>query len=156
MENTLIVITGDHGEEFMENGRWGHNSTFSDEQIRVPLVLWVPGRERHEETLRTSHMDLLPTLLPLLGVQNPAHQYGIGHSLFDPKPGRHLIAGDWDRLAFISEEHKVVLPFATGNFTALQATRADDLALPNAMQVVQQTLPSIRSQLQGIRRFMAH
>ncbi len=49
-----------------------------------------------------------------------------------------------------------VLPFATGNFTALQATRADDLALPNAMQVVQQTLPSIRSQLQGIRRFMAH
>lgn len=156
MADTLIVITGDHGEEFMENGRWGHNSTFSDEQIRVPLVLWVPGRAAHEETLRTSHMDLLPTLLPLLGVQNPPHEYGIGQSLFDPKPGRHLIAGDWDRLAFISEEHKVVLPFASGNFIAMQATRADDLALPDAMRVVRQALPSIRTQLQGIRRFMAH
>lgn len=156
MNDTLIVITGDHGEEFMEHGRWGHNSTFSDEQIRVPMVLWVPGRATHTETLRTSHMDLLPTLLPLLGVQNPPQEYGIGQSLFDPKPGRHLIAGDWDRLAFITEEHKVILPFASGNFTALQATRADDLALPDAMQVIQQTLPSIRSQLQGIRRFMAH
>lgn len=156
MDNTLIVITGDHGEEFMENGRWGHNSTFSEQQIRVPLVLWVPGRASHEETLRTSHVDLLPTLLPLLGVQNPAHEYGIGQSLFAPKPGRHLIAGDWDRLAFIDEDHKVVLPFAAGNFTAMQALQANDRLLPNAMQVIQQTLPAIRSQLQGVRRFMAH
>lgn len=140
----------------MENGRWGHNSTFSEQQIRVPLVLWVPGRASHEETLRTSHVDLLPTLLPLLGVQNPAHEYGIGQSLFAPKPGRHLIAGDWDRLAFIDEDHKVVLPFAAGNFTAMQALQANDRLLPNAMQVIQQTLPAIRSQLQGVRRFMAH
>ena len=64
LDNTLVVITGDHGEEFMEQGRWGHNSTFVDEQVRVPLVLWVPGRAAQKESLRTSHSDLLPTLLP--------------------------------------------------------------------------------------------
>ena len=35
LDNTMIVITGDHGEEFMEKGRWGHNSTFGDEQIKA-------------------------------------------------------------------------------------------------------------------------
>ncbi|MGP3790952.1 sulfatase-like hydrolase/transferase [Pseudomonas sp. B392_1p] len=156
MNDTLIVITGDHGEEFMEHGRWGHNSTFSDEQIRVPMVLWVPGREAQQESLRTSHVDLLPTLLPLLGVQNPGRDYSIGHSLFEPKANRTLIAGDWDRLAFIDEHHKVVVPFANGNFTAMQASQANDNALPNPMQVVQQLLPVIRTELQGFRRFMAH
>jgi len=33
LENTIVIVTGDHGEEFMENGRWGHNSTFSQQQI---------------------------------------------------------------------------------------------------------------------------
>ncbi|MDH0095475.1 sulfatase-like hydrolase/transferase [Ectopseudomonas hydrolytica] len=156
LDDTLIVITGDHGEEFMDNGRWGHNSTFVDAQLRVPLVLWVPGREAQRTKLRTSHVDLLPTLLPLLGVNNPAHDYSIGQSLFSPSSPRLLVAGDWDRLAFLGERHKVVLPFTSGSFTALQASRADDRRLANAASVLQQALPQIRSELQGFRRFLAH
>jgi membrane-anchored protein YejM (alkaline phosphatase superfamily) len=30
LESTIVVVTGDHGEEFMDSGRWGHNSQFSD------------------------------------------------------------------------------------------------------------------------------
>jgi membrane-anchored protein YejM (alkaline phosphatase superfamily) len=156
MDDTLIVITGDHGEEFMDNGRWGHNSTFVDAQLRVPLMLWVPGRETRQVTLRTSHVDLLPTLLPLLGVQNPAHDYSIGQSLFSPSAPRLLLAGDWDRLAFLGERHKVVLPFTSGSFTALQASSADDRRLNDAGAVLQRALPQIQAELQGIRRFLAH
>ena len=156
LDNTLVVITGDHGEEFMEQGRWGHNSTFVDEQVRVPLVLWVPGRAAQQESLRTSHSDLLPTLLPLLGVQNPHQDYSIGRSLFDAKPGRLLLAGDWDRLAFLGDQYKVVLPFTSGSFTALQASKADDSLLPDSSQVLQSKLPLIQSEIRSLRRFLAH
>lgn len=40
LDSTIVILTGDHGEEFMENGRWGHNSNYSDEQTLVPMVLW--------------------------------------------------------------------------------------------------------------------
>lgn len=156
LDNTLVVITGDHGEEFMEQGRWGHNSTFVNEQVRVPLVLWVPGRAAQKESLRTSHSDLLPTLLPLLGVQNPQQDYSIGRSLFDAKPGRLLLAGDWDRLAFLGDQYKVVLPFTSGSFTALQASKADDSLLPDSSQVLQSKLPLIQSEIRSLRRFLAH
>lgn len=156
LDNTLVVITGDHGEEFMEQGRWGHNSTFVDEQVRVPLVLWVPGRAAQKESLRTSHSDLLPTLLPLLGVKNPHQDYSIGRSLFDAKPGRLLLAGDWDRLAFLGDQYKVVLPFTSGSFTALQATKANDSLLPDSSQVLQSKLPLIQSEIRSLRRFLAH
>lgn len=156
LDSTLVVITGDHGEEFMEKGRWGHNSTFVDEQLRVPLVLWIPGREAHRESLRTSHVDLLPTLLPLLGVQNPASDYAIGHSLFQPQRGRLLLAGDWDRLAFLGEEYKTVLPFSSGSFAALKVSRADDRQAPDGATVLQGTLPLIQAQMGSLRRFLAH
>lgn len=156
LENTLVVITGDHGEEFMEKGRWGHNSTFVDEQLRVPLVLWVPGRAPHSEALRTSHADLLPTVLPLLGVQNPSQDYGIGDSLFDPQPKRMLIAGDWDRLAFLGEDYKLVMPFTSGSFTAMQVSGADDRALGDTAAVLRAKLPGIQAEMGELRRFLAH
>lgn len=140
----------------MEKGRWGHNSTFVDEQIRVPLVLWVPGRAPHQETLRTSHADLLPTLLPLLGVQNPSHDYSIGRSLFDAQPDRLLLAGDWDRLAFLGEDYKLVMPFSSGSFTATQLSQSDDRAVPDIGAVMQRKLPRVQAELSSLRRFLGH
>lgn len=156
LDNTLVVITGDHGEEFMEKGRWGHNSTFVDEQIRVPLVLWVPGRAAHREDLRTSHMDLLPTVLPLLGVQNPSQDYAVGRSLFSAQPNRLLLAGDWDRLAFLGEQHKLVLPFTSGSFVGLDVSHADDRQVLDSSKVLQNKLPAIQAEMSSLRRFLAH
>ncbi len=78
LDDTLVVITGDHGEEFMEHGRWGHNSEFHDEQVRVPLVLAGPGVPGGVVTAPTSHLDVAPTLLGLLGVSNPPADYAVG------------------------------------------------------------------------------
>ncbi len=156
LDNTLVVITGDHGEEFMEKGRWGHNSTFVDEQIRVPLVLWVPGREARQERLRTSHVDLLPTLLPLLGVQNPGSDYSIGHSLFQAQPDRLLLAGDWDRLAFLGEQYKTVMPFTSGSFASMNVSHADDRQVNDSTSVLRQKLPLIQAQMSSLRRFLGH
>jgi membrane-anchored protein YejM (alkaline phosphatase superfamily) len=40
--NTVVIVTGDHGEEFMERGRWGHNSAFTDWQVHVPMIVMMP------------------------------------------------------------------------------------------------------------------
>ena len=158
LDNTIVVMSGDHGEEFMEKGRWGHNSTFVDEQIRTPLVLWVPGRAPHEESLRTSHTDILPTILPLLGVQNPSQDYAVGRSLLDPKPGRFLLCGDWDRLAFLGEEYKLVLPFSSGSFGSMAISHADDSTVSGTdrSSVLQTKLPLIQTEMSSLRRFLAH
>src|SRR3989338_5842874 len=43
LDSTIVILIGDHGEEFMEHGFWGHNSTFVDQQVRTPLVIYAPG-----------------------------------------------------------------------------------------------------------------
>ncbi|KRW62559.1 sulfatase-like hydrolase/transferase [Pseudomonas sp. TTU2014-080ASC] len=155
LNNTIVVLTGDHGEEFMERGRWGHNSAFTDEQLRVPLILHVPGRAPFREALRTSHVDLLPTLLPLLGVTNPPEQYSIGYSLFNPQPRRTLMAGEWDSLAFMTEQYKLVVPFSSANFDALKITDANDSDTQDPQAVLQQLLPQVQEQMRSLRNFLA-
>jgi membrane-anchored protein YejM (alkaline phosphatase superfamily) len=155
LDNTIVIITGDHGEEFMEKGRWGHNSAFVDEQLRVPLVLSVPGQAPHRETLRTSHADLLPTILPLLGVSNPPADYGIGQSLFAVESGRLLMAGDWDQLAFLGEEFKLVLPFTSGSFTGMQFSDAADQSLADQQRITL-AMGDAQQAMRQMRRFLAH
>ena len=155
LDNTIVVITGDHGEEFMEKGRWGHNSSFVDEQLRVPLALWIPGQAPHQESLRTSHVDLLPTLMPLLGVRNPSQDYAIGRSLFEPQADRLLPAGDWDRLAFMGEQYKLVLPFTSGSFIGIEARDAQDREVADDSAYLRGRLPLIQSELGRFRRFLA-
>jgi len=86
LENTVIVITGDHGQEFNDNGKryWGHNGNFSDAQIRVPLIYYSHEKEPAVYTHWTAHYDVVPTLMQeLFAVQNPPSDYSIGKSLFD-------------------------------------------------------------------------
>lgn len=112
LDNTIVVITGDHGEEFMENGRWGHNSTFSEQQIKVPLVLHIPGQEARTVERMTSHVDLpitvLSTLSRLPGIERD--KISFGHSLLDDSY-RHdyLVVSDWGGGALISRDLKLVL-----------------------------------------------
>ena len=67
MDNTVIIITSDHGAEFYEHGYWGHNSAFTKEQILAPFILYIPGRGSQTVDAITSHMDIAPTLLELIG-----------------------------------------------------------------------------------------
>ena len=77
---TLVVVLSDHGEEFLEHGRFGHDALF-DELLRVPLVVRVPDAERRglrrgrvREVVRL--VDVLPTLLDLVGLPAPDHLEG--------------------------------------------------------------------------------
>ena len=62
MENTWVVITGDHAEEFNENGQgyWGHGSNFSRWQTHVPMLAHAPGQTtKTVETKLSLHQDVV-------------------------------------------------------------------------------------------------
>ena len=82
-ENATIVVTADHGEEFGEHGGFWHGTTLYDEQVRVPLYVKLPFNQRAGQvrTEWVQHVDLMPTVLHLAGVDVPE---GVqGHDAFD-------------------------------------------------------------------------
>tara|TARA_B110000967_G_scaffold204454_1_gene246967 strand:+ start:92 stop:1978 length:1887 start_codon:yes stop_codon:yes gene_type:complete len=110
-DSTIVMVTGDHGEEFMENGFWGHNSGFSEEQIRTPMVLWIPEAEPKVIDSVTSHMDIIPTMMPLLGITNPKEDYSLGVDLSGTFNRSYLVVSDWSGVAFLGGGYKFTLPF---------------------------------------------
>jgi arylsulfatase A-like enzyme len=76
MDDTIVVITSDHGEEFLEHGSVKHTKSVYEELIRIPLILCVPGMEPCRIAARASHVDVMPTLLELLEIPIPAGLQG--------------------------------------------------------------------------------
>jgi membrane-anchored protein YejM (alkaline phosphatase superfamily) len=101
LKSTIVLITGDHGEEFMEKGRWGHNSNPSEEQTRTPLVLWIQGIKPHRVTYMSCHLNIPATLLSLMGVTNPLQDYSFGFDLLGYNYREFTIVSSWDMLAYV-------------------------------------------------------
>ena len=78
LDDALVVVTADHGEEFFEHGRKGHQQTLFDEVVRIPLVLHWPGRLPAGRVVRDQVrvIDLAPTLLAAAGVSAPPAMQG--------------------------------------------------------------------------------
>lgn len=81
-DDTLIILLSDHGEEFFDHGWWQHGKTLYQEQLAVPLVVRFPaGRGAGDEVeALAQHIDILPTVLDLAGVEWP-----------EDLPGRSLV-----------------------------------------------------------------
>jgi arylsulfatase A-like enzyme len=68
--DTLVVVVGDHGDEFFEHGGIGHHRTLYDESVKIPMLLRLPGRLPAGKAVRgaVSVDDLVPTVLDVLGL----------------------------------------------------------------------------------------
>ena len=78
LDDTLVVLTSDHGEAFYEHKRIGHKFTLYEEEVRIPLVLRWPARVpagRRSDAL-VSVIDLVPTVLELCDLAPPAGLWG--------------------------------------------------------------------------------
>jgi choline-sulfatase len=69
-QDTVVVITADHGEEFGDHGGLTHSGHLYDELVHVPLLLRGPGLEARRIPAAISLVDLVPTALDLLGIPN--------------------------------------------------------------------------------------
>ena len=153
LDSTIVVITGDHGEEFMEKGHWGHHASFVDEQIRVPLVIWAPGQPPRRDTRMSSHLDIVPTLMTLLGVTNPPADYSLGHDLFGDDRPEQCVVADWDRLACVSRAGKAILPVNYKAFGGSLSLGPDDLQLEGSAEA--SFLVGARPQLAAVMKNLA-
>ena len=112
LDNTVVVITGDHGQEFNDNklNYWGHNSNFSPWQTRVPLVIHWPGKNAQHVKHQTSHFDVTPTLMAeLLGCDKDLQNYSNGKHLLTGKPSPYLLLSNYNQFAVMEEKRLTVV-----------------------------------------------
>lgn len=116
LDDTIVLFTGDHGEEFMEHGHWGHghNQMFPEQQVHVPLVLWMPGKAPKQIEQRTSHIQIPQTLLEQLGVTTPPEQYSLAGDLYTSLP--FVVAGNYNYLSIMNDRYKVTFPFTSSDY----------------------------------------
>jgi arylsulfatase A-like enzyme len=118
LEQTLLVITSDHGQETWEDGRCGHGTSFRESVLGVPLLMHYPPLLAGGQMVSrgAEAVDLLPTLLRILGLGAPEHvqgqsllelAQGAGYpqpmfASYEPGPGdaAHAVrVGSWKLLA---------------------------------------------------------
>jgi len=114
LENTILVITSDHGEQFDEHGFWGlHGCTMYDEEIKTPLIVhfpqMLPVGERFSRPV--SNLDLFPSLAALAGIQCNAEDLD-GVNFFEKVEDRNLFSSMTlfasEKDAMISHPFKVI------------------------------------------------
>ncbi len=73
----IIVITADHGEEFLEHGRWLHGASLHHEVARVPLIVKAPGCKPAVVEGLVNLVDIAPTLVSFAGLETPRGWEGL-------------------------------------------------------------------------------
>ena len=155
-ENTIIIVVADHGEEFLDHGRWGHwESNLYDEILRVPLIVHLPAGP-HAQVVRQQVrlLDLMPTILDLCGC--PASDGALGTSMASLLvPGKAQYDGaetisemrrdPWHRIAVRTESFKYIWDSKRPDQPDLYDLRKD----PHEKQNVREQFP------QEVRRFQA-
>jgi len=145
MDNTIIVITTDHGEEFNDNRRnfWGHGTNFTKYQTMVPFILYLPGRDPQKNEYRTSHIDLVPTLLEdYFGCTNDIGDYSNGRNLFDPPEGiRPFVIGSYVNHAFVIEDNVFeIFPMYTRKYKYYDLKEPADNPPPAVMRTIMEEI----------------
>jgi glucan phosphoethanolaminetransferase (alkaline phosphatase superfamily) len=91
-EDSVVVFTADHGEEFYEQGNLFHASALTKEQVHVPLYYKLGKTEAKALTTLTSHMDIFPTIFHYLIGEDSISTLFQGSSIFSKKEEDFVVA----------------------------------------------------------------
>jgi len=118
LENSIVIVTADHGEEFWDHGGTGHGKTLYTEAIHVPFIVYHPKWPGRRIGANVQTTDIMPTLAHLMGLAPEARWEGKsiraqlhGESPADPERGifserirheetnqaakRSIVMGEW-------------------------------------------------------------
>jgi arylsulfatase A-like enzyme len=127
-DRTLLVFVGDHGEAFGQHPQvWGHTFGFNSEMFRVPMLFWQPKLIPPQVIkFPTSHVDVAPTLLDLLGFPYDESRFQ-GESVLRGTPRRKYIFTmdvHSDYISAISPQmNKVIFGFHENYFGAFNLAK---------------------------------
>lgn len=89
-ENSIIVITGDHGEEFQEQGGWCHCTSLMPEQTKVPILIkWPSSMGKAPAKKLASHQDVMPSIFAYLGASEESMKTMAGTNLLSKDDGNN-------------------------------------------------------------------
>jgi arylsulfatase A-like enzyme len=116
LDDTLVAIVSDHGEEFLEHGRVGHRGTLYMQSLKVPWLMAGPGLPAKVVREPVGLADVMPTLLDLLGAPPPpmrgTSQVPVIRGERDANGGRLLFSqNDWGPplySAVVGDHHIIV------------------------------------------------
>jgi len=111
-DNLIIVLTADHGEEFLEHGEWGHGNNLYQTSIHVPLI--ISGRgipEGSSDSITVAQIDILPTILTFAGIPVPERIEGMdlfGDIPLDRSVYSSGVSDDSISAALVSDHAKII------------------------------------------------
>jgi arylsulfatase A-like enzyme len=122
LNETIIVLASDHGEEFLEHGHIGHCRGVWDTLTRVPLVLSIPGVDGGRLDEAVENLDIVPTILDYLAIDGE----GLGFEGRSPRP---LIEGREHSIRYAFAKQTEYRSTDDGRFHPILDTSKDHLAL---------------------------
>ena len=155
LENTIVVITGDHGEEYYEHGYFGHNGAFTPEQIHVPLVIFDSTRRPGHVTRMTTHQDLVPTFMELLGTKNPPADYSVGANLYGDTTHPFAVSCAWAECAVVDSRGWLVFGTEAYNASGIDVLDPDYKEVDDrkaALRAESQTLIGVMGEMSAFLR----
>jgi membrane-anchored protein YejM (alkaline phosphatase superfamily) len=124
LDNTVIMITGDHGEEFndLKMNYWGHVGNFAHFQTQTPLVLHWPGKSPEILTHTTSHLDIVPTLMKeLFACETDSSKFSNGRHLMDKSLRPYVLISSWDTFS-TNEPDRITVVQKSGEIDILDSS----------------------------------
>ena len=100
LQNSIVVITADHGESVGERHTWGHIGNVYNEQIRIPLLVYDSDMGMHYDRRRfAEHPDIAATIIDRLGLPLPGSW-----------EGRSLLRDSFDRFAYhsVTDDYAII------------------------------------------------
>ncbi len=153
MENTIIVVTGDHGEPFFEKGYHGHNQAYSEEEIKVSMVMHVPGKKHKVYSNFTSHFDVPTTVLKLLNIKNPVEDYSNGSNMLIENNRDFVSAFSWDTAAIVKDDITIVVPLSAQRFSVVKVMDKNTYKEVRDKKVLEDNLDSVWKFQKAAQRF---
>ena len=153
--NTIIIITGDHGEEFFEQGYLGHHSAYTDYQVRVPLLIRHPDyRGIREVGDKTIHQDIMALLLQMFYDKSDISAMTSGMNPYSSPSRSSFLSCSFYDCGIILD--KGVIVFGTEAHTLLQFDARDQnyKLLQNPQPFINENGAAVSGTLHEISKFL--
>ena len=141
-EETVVVFTADHGEEFYDHEGWAHGQTLYGELLDVPLMIRIPWRRAKAQRVGR-HIDVMPTLLASAQVSSPVPLPGVDlcREVAPDVSFGHLQLEGLELLSVEQGDLKMIQDLSTG--TTLTYDRAVDPGEQNPITSPQPALEAL-------------
>ena len=154
MDNSIIIITSDHGEAFFEHGFCDHGSSLYNEEIVIPFIIQLPPPLQFPDLKmhRTELIDVIALLLELLGYSLPYEADGGGEAISSGAVFSQEISGEQrgiPKMTIIKDDFKAIYPVEKMGVTELYNLKEDYSEQNNLIDVYPRKSEELEEELES-------